>query len=896
MALFGASICTGVSAPTVVPAGNGCTPLPAGAIAWWRAEGNGTDSVGHHNGELLGAQIAPGLVGQAFSFTGSSRVNVADSDDFKLTESLTIEGWINPSEYRPGIIFIRGDNRPGLDAYTISLQPDGTIFFGISNESNEAAYMFSRPVGLGVWTHIAAVLDGSSGQMTLYLNGVQSVTTNTTIRPLRELDGSASIGIGNHGGSFHNFPYHGLMDEWALYGRALSVQEVRGIFEAGAEGKCVEGESSCAPLPSQAVAWWRAEGDGTDTIGQHNGELLGVDVVPGRVGQAFHFTGSSRVNVPDSESFQLTNSLTIECWINPSEFSPGIIFIRGDNRPGLDAYTVSLQPDGTIFFGISNERNEAAYMFSGPVGLGVWTHIAAVLDGSSGQMALYLNGVQSVTTNTTIRPLRELDGSAAIGIGNHGGSFHNFPYHGLIDELALYGRAFSAQEVRRVFDAGAEGKCPQEPPLTRTLRVAAIDPAYEGDEVSVPIELISDGTDVGGIAFVVRYNPELLTDPEIVWGSALAGALTSANLDVPGEVHAVFVLPNTAVPAGVQTIARVVFKVPRLKEDTLAALELDSVDVADPMGEVVTGTEIVSGAVQLLIIPGDNNGNFRVDVGDASLLLRFIVMLDPVQPWDVTRNDLNLSGRLDPGDAIKILKIVSESEPPPALASGGGPGARLRLVVIPDRSNLIPGETVRVKVVLADTPGPVCGVRFALNYSPKALRLLGASSHRLGPDIAPGAFHAWNISPAQSNYSIQDGHVVVAIGSPRTWIAEGKTVAEFTFQVQPGVVEQYLWPIAASAGEITTTGYDLLPLTDGEGTIRGRDPLPARLTGIQRLASGTVQFNIEGDAGLSHGIETSSDLVRWVPLTIIEHSLSTVIAHDAEAGEHSIRFYRVKSE
>jgi len=106
--------------------------------------------------------------------------------------------------------------------------------------------------------------------------------------------------------------------------------------------------TNCVAAPLGVVAWWRAEGDANDTTGTHAGELLyGAAFAPGRVGQAFSFDGvRSRVSIPDSAAFRLTNSLSFEGWIRPASLAPGIIFFRGDNRPGLDPYHMSVSTSG----------------------------------------------------------------------------------------------------------------------------------------------------------------------------------------------------------------------------------------------------------------------------------------------------------------------------------------------------------------------------------------------------------------------------------------------------------------------------------------------------------------------------------------------------------------------
>src|SRR5688572_1139661 len=228
------------------PAPTNCVAVSSELVAWWRAEGNandaGNDPTGAHDGQLLfGATFAQGRTGQAFSFDGvRSRVNIPDSDAFKLTDSLTFEGWIQAASWAPGIIFIRGDNRGGLDPYHMSLSSSGHLHLGINAEDNSfAAVDDPNTLPIGVWTHVAGVFNGANGDLDLYVNGSLVSHTTTALRPLRDLDPNQqpAVGIGNAGGTVHHFPYHGLVDEWSLYGRALSGQEILGIYQAGARSE-----------------------------------------------------------------------------------------------------------------------------------------------------------------------------------------------------------------------------------------------------------------------------------------------------------------------------------------------------------------------------------------------------------------------------------------------------------------------------------------------------------------------------------------------------------------------------------------------------------------------------------------------------------------------------------
>jgi alpha-tubulin suppressor-like RCC1 family protein len=232
--------------PIVITPQPGCTPPPSGLVGWWKGDGNTLDSIAANNGVNQNITFSNGVVGQAFacdpenySYGTYTGIQIADQPAYALTNSLTIEGWIRPrgDSY---IIFWRGDQRPGLDPYYLSMQSSNTIF-GICDAGGNSVFV-EAPVNYFAWTHVAATLDGSSGTLSIYTNGVLAVQTNTNIRPFGSLlaDQSPGVGIGNLNDGANNFPFIGDIDEIGLYNRALSAGEIQAIYNAGSAGKCVE--------------------------------------------------------------------------------------------------------------------------------------------------------------------------------------------------------------------------------------------------------------------------------------------------------------------------------------------------------------------------------------------------------------------------------------------------------------------------------------------------------------------------------------------------------------------------------------------------------------------------------------------------------------------------------
>lgn len=218
--------------------------------------------------------------------------------------------------------------------------------------------------------------------------------------------------------------------------------------------------TSCSQAPSALVAWYPGEGNVDDYAGTNNGTPLNIVYVPGKVGQAFSFNGSTarRVLIADNPVFKLTNSFTVECWINIAG-DGGIIFYRGDNRTGLDPIGISMGASGFVNFFVTSETQNTT--ITAPVAYNQWKHIAATLDGASGVMRLYVDGAIGAQTTTTVRPIGDLDPNfqPSVAIGNASGTSYNFPFNGLIDEMSVYSRALSQSEVQGIFTAGVLGKC-----------------------------------------------------------------------------------------------------------------------------------------------------------------------------------------------------------------------------------------------------------------------------------------------------------------------------------------------------------------------------------------------------------------------------------------------------
>jgi hypothetical protein len=89
----------------------------------------------------------------------------------------------------------------------------------------------------GLWVHLAVVIDGGTKHVVHYLNGAPASEHALNIKPPFRV-GVAELGNWNAKGFPKNDPFMirnfgGAMDEFCLFSRALSADEIRALYSSG---------------------------------------------------------------------------------------------------------------------------------------------------------------------------------------------------------------------------------------------------------------------------------------------------------------------------------------------------------------------------------------------------------------------------------------------------------------------------------------------------------------------------------------------------------------------------------------------------------------------------------------------------------------------------------------
>jgi hypothetical protein len=429
--------------------------LRTGLVAYYPFDGTANDASGNgNNGTRHGGSFTTdrnSAANGAYLFNGTSDY-IDCATAWQLTNSYehTIAVWVKSTKATEEAQAIAGYLSINYGYGLVIRWHDGR--FGMMAGDGTSWNYASGPdvlQGDGRWHFLAGTRSG--GITRIYVDGVLS--TISTAHALG-LD-SCQVLIGWSGVSGLQY-FEGALDDLRFYNRALSSDEVQQLYAADND------------LNAGLVAHYPLDGNANDASGNgNNGTLNGsLSFVPGQHGSAAQFDGASTyIEVADSPSLSITNSITLSCWIRTSgQNGANVGIINNLGSTDRDGFLVCLNPS------VAGATCAADLDFNWPtvmLGLhptvplqdGIWHHLAMTYDGQMGHF--WIDGVvrASSTTNYTagmshnqIPVTIGWDRSAEQPSGRH--------FNGLIDEVRIYNRALSATEITQLYTLAGTNSAP----------------------------------------------------------------------------------------------------------------------------------------------------------------------------------------------------------------------------------------------------------------------------------------------------------------------------------------------------------------------------------------------------------------------------------------------------
>ncbi len=372
-------------------------------------------------------------------FDGSSIIEVS-RDDLNLnnTNQVSISAWINPTWHHDILnpnnvseIFRYGSGTGeviDLRIKNFKLQME----IGDHNGGNFYQFNSTENIILNKWSHIVGVFNGDTGIGRLYVDGKlvnpgQFGSFQNATPIINFVQSTPNVGIGDQSGPL-NEHFRGKIDEIAVYSKALSPEEISYLY----------GENKAKFI------------DYKDSLYVKGIEFDGID----------DYVSLDNASNENPIFDNIIHQRTIEVWFKPYDVSrttPQIIYEEGGTVNGFNiflnnsrlyvgAFSATNSFDGTWLNSLITSNN--------------WHYVVLSYDNvTTGQFEFYLNGhlINNATapTNITLHPGEDALG-AMIGdtrmfnVSYYSSNFSNkpaFAFEGIIDEVKVYNRTLSEQEI-----------------------------------------------------------------------------------------------------------------------------------------------------------------------------------------------------------------------------------------------------------------------------------------------------------------------------------------------------------------------------------------------------------------------------------------------------------------
>jgi hypothetical protein len=410
-----------------------------GLVGWWPLNGSMTDISGNnYNGTLQGGGTATvdrfGASASAIALSnGQQSCSIPAPVSGTFTNAMSYCFWYKELSF-PSIDYqTLGD----INGKTLLLQPNSAVI----SAAGEVYGVVGSNSGLfqNGWKHIAVVYDNRT--ILIYVNGLiaNSTSNNTQPSQIQYLNIASQLG-----GNVSGYPFSGSVDDFGLWNRALTQNEVSNLYN-NAQTTPMQVIPEYMPMEG-LVGWWPLNGNTLDYSGNGRNASVSIGAISTsdrneNPNSAYEFNLGKKCIMPPTPEGTYVNAMSYSFWfketINPVSDYLGLFYASGKS--------LLMTPNpSTLSAAFSNI---GAYAESEALAINDWKHVVVVY--SNQQITIYINGVVSgsasvVDASVPIEYLNEISFAGAY-------NSENYFYSGKIDDIAMYNRALNFWEVSSLY-------------------------------------------------------------------------------------------------------------------------------------------------------------------------------------------------------------------------------------------------------------------------------------------------------------------------------------------------------------------------------------------------------------------------------------------------------------
>jgi Concanavalin A-like lectin/glucanases superfamily len=247
------------------------------------------------------------------------------------------------------------------------------------------------------------------------------------------------------------------------------------------------------------IAYWPFEDNVNDVVGNQTGTAVNVGYITGVKGKAYQGGDSAYATVAANPAFSNLSSFSFSIWYKLAAQQPiydpgGMFFLAGNSNLSeliyeVEPYSPQSGDSVKVHHGLTDLASPAYQTFVmeafDTMAIGKWVHLVTTYDGISSAYTIYQNGVsilnsspfglhinptQMWTDDTKTNPLGNLgftgDAPAKVFIGTWPPTLFgvsaslgsNGCFRGAMDEIRVYNKALTQEEVTELYVDGMAGK------------------------------------------------------------------------------------------------------------------------------------------------------------------------------------------------------------------------------------------------------------------------------------------------------------------------------------------------------------------------------------------------------------------------------------------------------
>ena len=472
------------------------------------SSGNGNDMSGPMNwGPTYQFSTNAEAGGGAVQFFGTSALYASGQTltnlNAVLAGSFTFSTWVkttvsngedyNNAFYGAAIFWAYNDHSNTNDTIPLSITGNKAAFTTRDHLGNNDTLHSLTSVNDGTYHLITVTRNQASGLKKIYVDGSLETSDTGTTDPLNGNNYNLTMGgwaYCTDGNCTNFYAYNGLLDDLQIYSGVLSDSEVASLYaNPGTTIPDVAGGSANGlvvhyDFDEGTVLAPDVSGNNNNMVHAGNFGGSGPAISPDAVAGAgsVSFDGGSYLTASPNLLATLAGEFTVSLWLKTSQSygnqgalawqGAGVIAADSPAGGAKDLIPVALT-GGQVAFNIGNGVYDDTLNSSGTVNDGAWHHVVVTRSLSTGERQIFIDGaLDSSEVSSTVL----LNSPLLLTIGAKADASNADPtspdytgsngYQGLLDDLQIYDRVLSANEVAFLYGnpgatVGAIGATPE---------------------------------------------------------------------------------------------------------------------------------------------------------------------------------------------------------------------------------------------------------------------------------------------------------------------------------------------------------------------------------------------------------------------------------------------------